>query len=725
MVLAKISSEPKLNAATAPGNNQLQINYGTVTGLAAQEDLRAETRFYIPPTLNQASGAPITYTNTAKLAGTWLNPPLGTPGAVEVQDQDPEPETITAKALAIQKYDDRPETLDKYGRELAGTILPGEIVNFTLDFQVSDYFAFGELKIEDILGDGLSFLPGTAKIRLQEQGNSLTNGGFVNYLDSYLAYTKDFSLGKDRLQFDLSSWLKGAALPAVDDGILQGGYVGAKAGASLGSITFQAKVDDLFVAPKVAGQNIKAADNLRNDVTFEGQIYNYNAANASFSDTNVVVSDTSAEALRIPEPSLVKSIVARNGQPLTGPVVFAPGDTVTYRLRAVLPTGDLQAMELLDWLPTPGFSIATDAANGVSKAAFEASGSGATAAKPPAAGSFAYGSEHTAPQLQENLIQVGPGTNQLLASFLNTSDQANKGQVVDLYYTVTASSAVMADRLEQTNISQLNYSSSDGVKHSTDLAVAIGERLSPDLKIRKGVVKTSRDSDVTPDVTPGASYSPGRNFGGVEFAPAGSIDLPFVGGSGKGILSSSAISIAGGNGSTGAVKSSSLDSNVSNLDAGDLIRFAIVVENIGTSYRGAFNVQLRDDLPKGLSYAGNLSIVDGTGTALAYTKPDGSAATATDFFSPAGVMLTDLAPPLPAVWTGSTAVPSMPTTPAAAGTSLWWYLMRLLIPVPMGSCQSTVDRLKIKAFSKTTPMWMNRGQTRFCQRQLISTIRPQ
>ncbi len=641
VVLAKISSEPKLNAATAPGNNQLQINYGTVTGLAAQEDLRAETRFYIPPTLNQASGAPITYTNTAKLAGTWLNPPLGTPGAVEVQDQDPEPETITAKALAIQKYDDRPETLDKYGRELAGTILPGEIVNFTLDFQVSDYFAFGELKIEDILGDGLSFLPGTAKIRLQEQGNSLTNGGFVNYLDSYLAYTKDFSLGKDRLQFDLSSWLKGAALPAVDDGILQGGYVGAKAGASLGSITFQAKVDDLFVAPKVAGQNIKAADNLRNDVTFEGQIYNYNAANASFSDTNVVVSDTSAEALRIPEPSLVKSIVARNGQPLTGPVVFAPGDTVTYRLRAVLPTGDLQAMELLDWLPTPGFSIATDAANGVSKAAFEASGSGATAAKPPAAGSFAYGSEHTAPQLQENLIQVGPGTNQLLASFLNTSDQANKGQVVDLYYTVTASSAVMADRLEQTNISQLNYSSSDGVKHSTDLAVAIGERLSPDLKIRKGVVKTSRDSDVTPDVTPGASYSPGRNFGGVEFAPAGSIDLPFVGGSGKGILSSSAISIAGGNGSTGAVKSSSLDSNVSNLDAGDLIRFAIVVENIGTSYRGAFNVQLRDDLPKGLSYAGNLSIVDGTGTALAYTKPDGSAATATDFFSPAGVMLTD------------------------------------------------------------------------------------
>lgn len=639
--LAKISSEPKLNAATAPGNNQLQINYGTVTGLAAQEDLRAEIRFYIPQTLNQASGVPITYANSAKLSGTWTNPPQGTPGAVEVQDQDLEPETITAKALAIQKYDDRPETLDKNGRELAGTILPGEIVNFTLDFQVSDYFAFGELKIEDVLGDGLSFLPGTAKIRLQEQGSSLTNGGFVDYLDSYLVNTKDFSLGKDRLQFDLSAWLKVAGLPVVDDGILQGGYVGAKAGASLGRITFQAKVDDLYVAPQVAGQNVKAADNLRNDVTFEGQIYGYNPATASFTDTNVVVTDTSSEALRIPEPGLVKSIVARNGQPLTGAVVFAPGDTVTYRLRAVLPTGDLQAMELLDWLPTPGFSVANDAANGVFKAAFEAGGSGATAANPPAAGRFAYGSEHSAPQLQGNQLQVGPGTNQLLASFPNTSDQVNKGQIVDLYYTVTATAAVMADRLEQTNISQLNYSSSDGVKHSTDLAVAIGERLSPDLKIRKGVVSTSRDKGQPGAGNIPASYGPAINTDGVIFALAGSAGAPFSGGSSNGILSSSAISTAGENGSTGAVKSSILDSNVSNLDAGDLVRFAIVIENIGTSYRGAFNVQLRDELPPGLSYAGNLSSVDGTGVTLAYTKPDGSAATAADFFSANGVMLTD------------------------------------------------------------------------------------
>ena len=205
----------------------------------------------------------------------------------------------------------------------------------------------------------------------------------------------------------------------------------------------------------------------------------------------------------------------------------------------------------------------------------------------------------------------------------------------------------MADRLEQTNISQLNYSSSDGVKHSTDLAVAIGERLSPDLKIRKGVVSTSRDKGQPGAGNIPASYGPAINTDGVIFALAGCAGSPFSGGSSNGIFSSSAISTAGDTGSTGAVKSSILDSNVSNLDAGDLVRFAIVIENIGTSYRGAFNVQLRDELPPGLSYAGNLSSVDGTGVTLAYTKPDGSAATAADFFSANRVMLTDPGATLP------------------------------------------------------------------------------
>lgn len=625
---ALIEKQPKLNAAVTAANNELIINYGTVTGSNGDVDLQALVSFYIPQVLNQVTAAPITYTNTAKLAGKWSNPPAGSSADLEVVDQDAQPEAITAKALAIQKIDDKPETFSPDGQELAGQVLPGEIIEFKLNFQISDYFAFGNLSIEDILGDGLSYLPGTAKIQLQEQGQSLTNGAFIPYLDRYLDSTKDYELGKDKLIFKLSEWLTGAALSRADDGILQGGLVAAKAGATQGSVLFKAKVDDQFVAPKAAGLTIKAADTLRNDVTLNGTIYNYIASTASFTPTNTIIKDVSSENLRIYEPTLEKTIVARNGQALVSPLLFAPGDSVTYRLKAILPTGDLQGVSLSDWLPTPAFNVVIDAINAV----FENSGSGASSSQPPAAGKFAYGSEHTAPQLTNNQILVGPGTNQLIATLPNTSDIFNKQQILDIYYTVGATTAAMADRLSQTNISQLTYTSSDGTQHSTALAVASAENLAPDLKIRKGVVNSNRDSGST-----AASYAPTRNFGGVEFAAAGSTGSPFLSGN----LTSAAISESGGNGSSGAIKNNILNSNISKLDAGDLLRYVIVIENIGTSYRGAFNVQIRDEIPASLSYYGNLTIVDGTGAPLTYTKPDQTAATAADFFSASGVMIAD------------------------------------------------------------------------------------
>lgn len=625
---ALIEKQPKLNAAVAAANNELIVNYGTVTGSTGDVDLQALVSFYIPQVLNQATAAPITFTNTAKLAGKWTNPPLGSSADLEVVDQDAQPETITAKALAIQKTDDKPETFSPDGQELAGQVLPGETIEFKLDFQISDYFAFGDLSIEDILGDGLSYLAGTAKIQLQEQGESLTNGAFIPYLDSYLVSTKDYELGKDKLVFKLSEWLTGAALARADDGILQGGLVAAKAGATQGSILFKAKVDDQFVAPKAAGLTIKAADTLRNDATLNGTIHNYIASSAGFAPTNTIIKDVSAENLRIYQPTLEKTIVARNGQAFVAPLLFAPGDSITYRLKALLPTGDLQGLSLSDWLPTPAFNVAIDAINAV----FENSGSGASPSQPPVAGKFAYGSEHTAPQLTNNQILVGPGTNQLTATLPNSSDVLNKQQILDIYYTVRATSAAMADRLSQTNISQLTYTSSDGTQHSTDLAVAIAENLAPDLKIRKGVLNSTRDSGST-----AASYTPARNYGGVVFAAAGSTGLPFSSGN----LTSAAISESGGNGSTGAIKNNILNSNISKLDAGDILRYVIVIENIGSSYRGAFNVQISDEMPAGLSYHGNLAIVDGTGAVLTYTKPDQTAATAADFFSPSGVMIAD------------------------------------------------------------------------------------
>jgi len=72
--------------------------------------------------------------------------------------------------------------------------------------------------------------------------------------------------------------------------------------------------------------------------------------------------------------------------------------------------------------------------------------------------------------------------------------------------------------------------------------------LAPNLKIRKGIVVTSRDSL---SGAQGVTYSPSLNTGGVTF-PATIGSVPF-----SGTVSSGGISLAGGNGSTGAVKTCS------------------------------------------------------------------------------------------------------------------------------------------------------------------------
>jgi uncharacterized repeat protein (TIGR01451 family) len=59
--------------------------------------------------------------------------------------------------------------------------------------------------------------------------------------------------------------------------------------------------------------------------------------------------------------------------------------------------------------------------------------------------------------------------------------------------------------------------------------------------------------------------------------------------------------------------------SASGLEAGDTVRFMIVVENTGNGKNGAFDVQVRDQLPPEFEYvAGSLSVVDGTAAALTF-----------------------------------------------------------------------------------------------------------
>ena len=95
---------------------------------------------------------------------------------------------------------------------------------------------------------------------------------------------------------------------------------------------------------------------------------------------------------------------------------------------------------------------------------------------------------------------------------------------------------------------------------------------------------------------------------------------------------------------TSANLGTTLDSNLSGVDASDLVTFSTLWENVGRGPGGAVGLTVKDTCPAGFDCASvtNFSVSNGAGTPLTHTG------TAADFLGGAGLVLTDPVPPAPA-----------------------------------------------------------------------------
>ena len=151
----------------------------------------------------------------------------------------------------------------------------------------------------------------------------------------------------------------------------------------------------------------------------------------------------------------------------------------------------------------------------------------------------------------------------------------------------------------------------------------------PVLDITKGVVATNNSH---------GTFSPSA-VGPVAFSAPGSANPRFAG-----TINSTNLA------------ASPINSNLSGIDAADLVTFAIVIENTGTGLNGAFDIRVRDTLPAGFAIPTgglNLSVTDGAGNALSYIDLGGG------LFG-AGLELVDA---------GSTGSPGRRVTRPMVGTS--------------------------------------------------------
>ena len=255
--------------------------------------------------------------------------------------------TIAAKSIATQK-----SVSIQTDTGTAGAT-PDDTLEYTIDVQISDFFAYDTLTVEDIFADG-----------------QLIDGGFIPTItvtrqgvaEGPYSFTTDFLdtvLGNDdhQLDFDISGLF---ATNAVSD-ILEGGKFGADdlAGTTM-TITYRTIIQDEYDS-NAGNLNLKQGDSLDSTVTAEGRLLD--GALAAVAGP-VMVSDGSGAGVTVPNDNVSFSIYALNGSTAGTLTDIKPGDDVTFRLEYDLVTGDLENFILEAYLPLPVFSVDDIDANG-------------------------------------------------------------------------------------------------------------------------------------------------------------------------------------------------------------------------------------------------------------------------------------------------------------------------------------------------------------------------
>lgn len=588
--------------ATPSSPSEVTASFTTVTGTGGVS-AAFDIAFFVPefdaagdPVIPPDTGVATTSRNTVSVTGTWEPIDERDDPIVGGELAAPAEHVLTDRSVAIQK------SVQVVGG--GGQVGPGAELEWTLAFQVSDHFTFDELRIEDVLTDGQS-LVASPTLRFTDarvDGEVVVGEGdlasfttvTVEGVDSDCTTTPD---GRILLDIDLSAAVASAAVET--NGRLTGGLVTEpNSGPTQGTVTFRTRIDASYRCLD-GGQAVDSLDRIGNAVTISGRVVR--------SDDTLsadAVTDGSAAGVTIVAPSLAKTVYARNGDTGdTGPR-FAAGDTITYRLRIEKPLTNFEGVSLTDFLPLPVL-LASEFTD-------DRFADGASAVPPPA-GTVSFGPDHDV-GLPTPTVTTDAAGNSLTFSFDDVQNASGTdSSTIDLLLTATITSDPFADGLFLTNQARLAFSDSFEVTDVRDEIVQF-ELTNPEPAIHKGVVATDGVGDFDP----------------ADVGPAG----PWT-------VSPTASALASPTRFTEVLTSQGLvdtplGSDLDGVWAGDLVAFAVVVENTGSGINGAFDVAVTDTIPAGLVPPDgdvdlvDLQVTDGTGTPLTHTATVTASTTGSD-----------------------------------------------------------------------------------------------
>ena len=610
-VATGVFATPNTPSTSVPGGTltrTITIPAGVTGDATGAADATLIFSYYIPRidagsavVVPAGTGAANTATDTASAQGNWNPLDPGDPQNITATAA-PASHTLNVKSIATQK------SVAIVTDTGAAGATPGDTLEYTIDVQVSDYFAFQNLLINDTFSDGqrldLGFTP---TFTWTEHGATFSaqnfNGASYTVTPHYSAGDGNAADGTDGttgLLFNLSAEM---VARGQDAKLLGGGIPNAGTGAGplpnqpplpFGATTvtvkFRTVIQNAFSDNIPSGNpKLNPRDVLTNAVSVSGDVLNVTNVTAL---TGGTASDSSTASVAIINSTVTKSIYAINGLLSTDPsfatryigpagqYLVSPGDTVTYRLDYYLPTGDVENLTLTDFLPLPVF-------NATEITTFDDVISAVT----PVAGHAKFGATEGIRPLHGSAptITTDAAGNSVLFNYGTTDNPLNDSKHVDILFTVTTGSQAFADGLFLTN--QVRGSENNTQQPATPVssdAIIQFQIEEPIVTIAKGVVGYN---------------STGLTLGGISFTN------PTLGSSFTGTVSNAAQAAAIG----------ASDALAAGLDGGDKVRYAVVLQNTGRN--DAYDLQLGDAVPAGYAIpasvaAMGLTVRRGDGTLL-------------------------------------------------------------------------------------------------------------
>ena len=171
---------------------------------------------------------------------------------------------------------------------------------------------------------------------------------------------------------------------------------------------------------------------------------------------------------------------------------------------------------------------------------------------------------------------LNAGANSLTWDFGTFADPQDRSSVTDILFTVEATNKPFGDGLLLTNQGQQSETNQQGTTITSSPGIAQIVVAEPELTITKGVVSTNNANGEFTQNSATGSLPPLP--AGVTFEPPGQLGSSF-----SGTITS---------GPPNGLNTTPIDATLSNVAGDGLVKFAIIVENTGSSPNGAFDVTI-------------------------------------------------------------------------------------------------------------------------------------